>query len=189
MAIVMGADFCTLSVRVTLYDSERGRLATATTEYPLHRRVNDGAYATQSHFDQMDALAKASHAVLESAGVDGDQVASIAIDAAGSGVLMVDAQMRPLDEYYLWCDTRAFVEAQQITAAVHAGNFEAIQWCGGFYSPERGFAKVLHWLRHILAECSDLLVTMERFLRRLPSSIEQWDELPDNITRNTSNGK
>jgi L-ribulokinase len=148
MAIVMGADFGTLSVRVTLYDSERGRLGTATAEYPLHRRANDGAYATQSHVDQMDALAKASRDVLQAARIDGDQVASIAVDATGSSVLMVDAAMQPLDEYYLWCDTRASVEAQEITAAAHTGNFEAIQWCGGFYSPEWGFAKVLHWLRH-----------------------------------------
>jgi L-ribulokinase len=148
MAIVMGADFGTLSVRVTLYDSEQGRLGTATAEYPLHRRANDGAFATQSHFDQMDALAKASRSVLQSSGVAGHDVVSIAIDATGSSVLMVDAAMRPLDEYYLWCDTRASLEAQQITATAHATGLEAIQWSGSFYSPEWGFAKVLHWLRH-----------------------------------------
>jgi L-ribulokinase len=38
MAIVAGADFGTLSVRVTLLDSEKGRLGTAMAEYPLHRR-------------------------------------------------------------------------------------------------------------------------------------------------------
>ena len=26
--------------------------------------------------------------------------------------------------------------------------FEGIEWCGGVYSHEWGFAKLLHWLRH-----------------------------------------
>ena len=38
MTIVAGVDFGTLSVRVSIMDSERGRLGTALAEYPLHRR-------------------------------------------------------------------------------------------------------------------------------------------------------
>ena len=56
--------------------------------------------------------------------------------------------MQPLDDYYLWCDHRAHEEAQQITALAHAEKLEAIEWCGGVYSHEWGFAKLLHWLRH-----------------------------------------
>ena len=32
--------------------------------------------------------------------------------------------------------------------AAHREGLEAIQWCGGVYSSEWGFAKLLHWLRH-----------------------------------------
>jgi L-ribulokinase len=56
--------------------------------------------------------------------------------------------MQPLSEYYLWCDHRAHAEAQEITALAHRENLEAIEWCGGVYSHEWGFAKLLHWLRH-----------------------------------------
>jgi L-ribulokinase len=85
---------------------------------------------------------------LQQSGVRGNDVAAIALDTTGSSVIPVDAQMRPLHEYYLWCDHRASAEAAQITAAAHAQNLEAIQWCGGVYSHEWGFAKLLHWLRN-----------------------------------------
>ena len=121
MAIVAGVDFGTLSVRVTLLDSERGRLGTASAEYPLKRKREDPNFATQSHTDQMDALVKATLEVLEKAGVKGEAVESIAIDTTGSSVIPVGENLEPLDDYYLWCDHRALEEARQITELAHRG--------------------------------------------------------------------
>jgi L-ribulokinase len=129
-------------------DSERGRLGTALAEYPLHRRREDPDYATQAHADQMRALAVATRAAVKEAGITGDQVAAIALDTTGSSVVPVDAQMQPLNEYYLWCDHRAHAEAREITELAHSEKLEAIDWCGGVYSHEWGFAKLLHWLRY-----------------------------------------
>src|ERR1700760_1739339 len=145
---VAGVDFGTLSVRVTLLDSHRGRLGTASAEYPLKRKREDPNFATQSHADQMDALVKATREVLEKSQVRGGEVASIAIDTTGSSVIPLGENLEPLDDYYLWCDHRALEEAQQITKLAHEENLEAIEWCGGVYSHEWGFAKLLHWLRH-----------------------------------------
>ncbi|MGC2608098.1 MAG: FGGY family carbohydrate kinase, partial [Silvibacterium sp.] len=138
MSIVAGVDFGTLSVRVTLLDSERGRLSTASAEYPLKRKREDPDYATQSHSDQMNALAQATRKAIAEAKIDGAQVEAIALDTTGSSVIPVDANLQPLDDYYLWCDHRAKEEAQQITALAHSENLEAIQWCGGVYSHEWG---------------------------------------------------
>jgi L-ribulokinase len=148
MTIVAGVDFGTLSVRVTLVDSKKGPIGTASASYPLHRRREDPNYATQSHADQMAALAAATRDVLHATGVDGDAVAAIALDTTGSSVIPVGQNLEPLDEYYLWCDHRASAEAEEITAKAHALGLEAIKWCGGVYSSEWGFAKLLHWLRH-----------------------------------------
>lgn len=148
MAIVAGVDFGTLSVRVSILDSERGRLATAVVEYPLHRRRDDPDYATQSHADQMQALALATRQAIGKAEVSAAQVMAIALDTTGSSVIPVDARMQPLDDYYLWCDHRAKSEAREITERAHQQGIEAIEWCGGVYSHEWGFAKLLHWLRH-----------------------------------------
>ena len=148
MAIVAGVDFGTLSVRVSIIDSGRGRLGSAVEEYPLHRKREDPDYATQAHEDQMRALVGATRKAVADAGIDGRQVEAIALDTTGSSVVPVDAAMQPLNEYYLWCDHRAKKEAQEITALAHQENLEAIEWCGGVYSHEWGFAKLLHWLRH-----------------------------------------
>ena len=148
MAVVVGVDFGTLSVRVSIVDSERGLLKSAVSEYPLHRKREDPEYATQSHDDHMRALSTATHEALRTAGVAGDLVEAIALDTTGSSVIPVDKNMQPLGEYYLWCDHRAKGEAAEITEAAHREGLEAIKWCGGVYSSEWGFSKLLHWLRH-----------------------------------------
>ena len=148
MAIVAGVDFGTLSVRVSLVDSERGLIDSASAEYPLHRQREDPEYATQSHDDHMRALTAATREALKKTGIAGDQVEAIALDTTGSSVIPVDENLRPLGEYYLWCDHRAKGEAAEITEAAHRVGLEAIEWCGGVYSSEWGFSKLLHWLRH-----------------------------------------
>jgi L-ribulokinase len=148
MAIVAGVDFGTLSVRVSIVDSERGILASAISEYPLHRKREDPEFATQSHEDHMRALADAARKAVTAAGISGDQVESIALDTTGSSVIPVDSNMQPLDDYYLWCDHRAKQEAAEITDLAHKEKVPAIEWCGGIYSSEWGFSKLLHWLRH-----------------------------------------
>jgi L-ribulokinase len=148
MAIVAGVDFGTLSVRVSIVDSERGILASAVSEYPLHRKREDPDFATQSHQDQMRALAEATRQAVKAAGISGNQVESIALDTTGSSVIPVDSKLEPLDDYYLWCDHRAKEEAAQITELALREKLQAIDWCGGVYSSEWGFSKLLHWLRH-----------------------------------------
>jgi len=148
VAIVAGVDFGTLSVRVSILDSGRGRLATAVSEYPLHRLREDPDYATQSHADHMRALASAMRQAVGQAGIGSEKIEAVALDTTGSSVVPVDNKMQPLDDYYLWCDHRAKAEAREITELAHRENLEAISWCGGVYSHEWGFAKLLHWLRH-----------------------------------------
>jgi L-ribulokinase len=148
MATVAGVDFGTLSVRVTIVDTERGRLGSGVAEFPLHRKKEDPNFATQSHSDHMRALAEATHKAVASAKVSGEQIAALAIDTTGSSVVPVGENLEPLSEYYLWCDHRAWREAALITETAHREKLEVIQWCGGVYSSEWGFSKLLHWLRH-----------------------------------------
>ena len=161
MAIVAGVDFGTLSVRVSIVDSERGLLDSAISEYPLHRKREDPEYATQSHEDHMRALSAATREALRKVGISGDRVEAIALDTTGSSVIPVGKDLRPLGEYYLWCDHRAKGEAAEITEAAHREGLEAIKWCGGVYSSEWGFSKLLHWLRHNPSQRSEFASAFE----------------------------
>jgi len=145
---VAGVDFGTLSVRISIFDKVRGKLGSAVAEYPLHSSPTDPQLKTQSHDDQMSALAKAMREAVKTSGIDGSEVKAIALDTTGSSVIVVGENLVPLGEYYLWCDHRAAGEAEEITRAAHAAKFEGIDWCGGVYSSEWGWSKLLHWLRH-----------------------------------------
>ena len=161
MTVVAGVDFGTLSVRVSIVDSERGRLGSATAEYPLIRKREDPDHATQRHADHMKALIRAMKQALVDAGVDGREVVSLALDTTGSSVIPVGHDLVPLDDYYLWCDHRASAEAALITSKAHEGGLEAIQWYGGVYSSEWGFAKLLHWLRENPGSRENMITALE----------------------------
>jgi L-ribulokinase len=148
VSIVAGVDFGTLSVRVSIFDSAKGRIGSGTAQYALHRRRDDPDYATQSHADHMTALVEAARGAVASAGIDGRAIEAMAIDTTGSSVIPVGEGLEPLDDYYLWCDHRAWQEAALITRTAHESGLEAINWCGGTYSSEWGFSKLLHWLRN-----------------------------------------
>jgi L-ribulokinase len=148
MTIVAGVDFGTLSVRVSIVDSRLGLLGSALSEYPLHQKRDDPDYSTQSYDDHMRALVEATPRALNAANISGEQIAAIALDTTGSSVIPVGQGLVPLDDYYLWCDHRAKSEAAEITEVARREGLKAIEWCGGMYSSEWGFAKLLHWLRH-----------------------------------------
>jgi L-ribulokinase len=147
MAIVAGIDFGTLSVRVSLFDNEKGRVGAATAPYPLCRKKENPDHASQRHQDHMDALVVAMREALGRASIDGRQLAAIAIATTGSTVMPVDQQLRPLDDYYLWCDHRGKGEAEELTVAARRDGLPALPWSGGACSSEMAFAKLLHWLR------------------------------------------
>jgi L-ribulokinase len=147
MAVVAGIDFGTLSVRVSIVDTSGGILGSAAAGYPLHRDPADPSLATQKHDDHMAALVVAMAAALANANISGAAVAALAVATTGSSVLPVDDRLQPLGDYYLWCDHRAQSEAEEITHTAGKMDLQALRWCGGAYSPEWGFAKLLHWLR------------------------------------------
>jgi len=147
MSIVAGVDFGTASVRVAIVHHEQGSLGSGVASYPVIRSPDDPNFATQRLEDHGRALKQAFQSALGSSGISGNAIEALAIDTTGSTVIAVDEELNALGDYYLWCDHRAWREAAEITAQAHEQRLGAIDWCGGTYSSEWGFAKVLHWLR------------------------------------------
>ncbi len=161
MPIVAGVDFGTQSVRVAIVDSRDGPLGSGVAEYPVVRSASDPDFATQSHASHLGALVEATRLALANAKVNGTDVLAIALDTTGSTVVPVSNGLVPLDDYYLWCDHRAKDEAQRITEVAHDFKLPAIDRCGGVYSSEWGFAKLLHWLRHNPARRGEFVSAFE----------------------------
>lgn len=161
MTVVAGVDFGTQSVRVSIVDSERGQLGHGVSAYPVIRRREDPDFATQSHHAHMNALVDAMRIALREAGVDGTEIRALALDTTGSTVIPVGRNLEPLDDYYLWADHRAHKEAAEITRLAHERGLEAIHFCGGLYSSEWGFAKLLHWLRNNPDRRDQLVTALE----------------------------
>jgi len=147
MSIVAGVDFGTQSVRVSIYDSERGRLGAGTAAYPVHLRGDYPNHASQSHVDHLNALTDAFRQAIVAAKIDGRDVAALGVDATSSTIAPVGDGLEPLDEFYLWRDHRAWREAEAITRAAQAIDLEALRWCGDTYSCEFALGKLWHWLR------------------------------------------
>src|SRR6185369_628207 len=142
MALVAGVDFGTQSVRVSIVDSAAGAIGSGVAEYPVVRTPSDPDFATQSHDAHMRALVDAMRTAIADSKARGSDILAIALDTTGSTVVPVGAGLKPLDDYYLWCDHRAKDEAALITEVAHARELPGIDRCGGVYSAEWGWAKL-----------------------------------------------
>lgn len=183
MSVVLGVDFGTLSVRVSVFDDTVGRLGSGVASIPLHRRKEDANFATQAHADHLRALEEATRTALAVSCIPGEKIQALAIDTTGSSVVVVDEHLEPLDDYYLWCDHRAWREAREITEAAFRYKLEAISWCGGTYSSEWGFAKLLHWLRNNPTKRERFATALEHcdMIVAALCGIKHLDELPRSI--------
>ena len=120
MAIVAGVDFGTLSVRVSIVDSERGparlgrgRLSSAPQEGrpgPRH------AEPRRSHARARRGHPKAPWRTPASPAIRSKRSRSTRPARASSRSATA---LEPLDDYYLWCDHRAWREAALITETAH----------------------------------------------------------------------
>lgn len=169
MAYTIGLDYGTNSVRALIVDVANGNeLGTAVHEYETGEAgiILDSAdhnLARQNPADYLrgtEAVIKA--AVTEAGNADKDfdagQVIGIGIDTTGSTPIPVDKNGTPLSMLakfrgnpnacaWLWKDHTGHAEAAEITELAEKEHPEYLAKCGGTYSSEWFFSKVLHCLR------------------------------------------
>ncbi len=164
----MGLDYGTNSVRALLVNTANGReIATAVWNYahgtegvilsndPNLARQHPGDYVRGTKVTLRRVLAAARRKVK---GFRAEQVIGIGLDTTGSTPLPVDATGEPLAfrkafardpaaMSWLWKDHTSVAEAEEITALARKRRPRYLAKCGGTYSSEWFFSKILHCRR------------------------------------------
>jgi L-ribulokinase len=181
----IGLDYGTNSVRTLIVNVANGReVASAVWNYehgtqgvilsrdPNLARQHPADYVTGAEITIKKALALAKRAVR---GFAPDQIIGIGVDTTGSTPLPVDRNGRPVafDRRFaknpaamawLWKDHTGVAEAGEITALARKIRPHYLAKCGGTYSSEWFFSKILHCLRtspevfdaaYLWVECAD----------------------------------
>ena len=164
----IGLDYGTNSVRALIVDVANGReVATAVWNYsqgtqgvilsrdPNLARQHPADYVQGAEVTIRKALSQARQSVR---GFSPAQVIGIGVDTTGSTPLPVDANGRPLAlnkkfannpaaMAWLWKDHTGVAEAAEITALARKLRPQYLAKCGGTYSSEWFFCKILRCLR------------------------------------------
>jgi L-ribulokinase len=169
MTATIGFDFGTNSVRCLIVDIATGaELGTAVHVYETGEagvitdpadhnlaRQNPADYLTGMEITTREALAqvKQQHSSFAS-----DAIIGIGVDTTGSTPLPLDKDGVPLAmraefkdnpnaHAWLWKDHTGYAEAAEITELAAGEHPEYLSKCGGIYSSEWFFSKILHCLR------------------------------------------
>ncbi|WP_265281537.1 FGGY-family carbohydrate kinase [Verminephrobacter aporrectodeae] len=130
MAVVMGLDFGTGSVRAGLYDSACGALI-GFEQAGYDTRHPRSGWAEQSPLDWWAALGRASQALMARHGRP--RVSALCVCTTSSTVVVSDAAGTPLRPALLWMDCRASQEAARVPDPPHpvmafSGGANAVEW-------------------------------------------------------------
>ena len=159
--LALGLDYGTNSVRALLVDTADGdELATHVFNFPsgeagviLDRK--DPNLARQNPADYVIGAYQSIRHVM--AGINPADVVGIGVDTTGSSPLPVDEQGAPLSFHafkddpaalcWLWKDHTAHEEAAEITGKARERGEPYLTKCGGTYSSEWFWSKILHCAR------------------------------------------
>lgn len=195
----LGIDFGTLSGRAVLVDVSNGHvLSTSVYEYK-NKVITDFIpgttvklpldYALQDPQDYLDVLLHTIPEVVQSSGVNKDDIIGLAIDFTACTVVAVDKTNTPLcfyDEYRenphswvkLWKHHAAQKYADQLNDLAHEMNTSWIHRYGGKISSEWLFPKIMQ----VAIEDEELYNQVDNFLEATDWVISQ---LTGKVVRNT----
>lgn len=192
----IGVDYGTNSVRALVVDVTDGReIATSVFDYPSGEKgvlldPKDPNLARQNPSDYVEGFFQSVKGALRAAakvrGFKPERVVGIGIDTTGSTPLPVDENGMPLafhDEFaddlaaqaWLWKDHTSYAEAGEITEKARSGKLPYLAKCGGTYSSEWFWSKILHCRR-----------TVPKVFSAAYAWVELADFVPGFITGNLS---
>lgn len=198
----LGLDYGTNSVRALVVDTATGEeVGTGVFQYPSGEAgilldPADPNLARQNPQDYLDGLEGAVRAALAEAADAPDfapsRIVGIGVDTTGSTPIPVDAQGRPLGlderfrdepaaQVWLWKDHTGHAEAEEITAAAATHRPEYLSTCGGRYSSEWFWSKILRCAR-VAPDVFEAAHTWVEHADWMPAVLT-GTEHPDRLTR------
>jgi len=162
---ILGIDFGSNSARALIVHAESGdEYGSAGCVYPggdlgIYTSSADPNLARQNPLSYLEAMAACVNEALKIASRHSDftpaNIVGIGIDATASTPVPVDEHLQPLvcssrfaenlnAFAWMWKDHTSLTEAAQITAAARKSHPEYLCKCGGSYSSEWYWAKILH---------------------------------------------
>ena len=187
----IGVDYGTNSVRAVVFDLADGsEVATAVDNYPsgdagILLDSKQPLLARQNPRDYVDGFYRAVSKAVKKGKIDPACVVGIGVDTTGSTPIPVDQNGTPLGmlpefkndldaQAWLWKDHTAVAEAAEITAKAAKSKDRYLTKCGGTYSSEWFWSKLLHCQR-----------VNPRVFQAAYSWVELADFVPAFITGNT----
>jgi L-ribulokinase len=198
----IGLDYGTNSVRALVVDARTGEeVGTGVFEYPSGQKgillsAREPELARQSPGDHLLGLRESVRAALAEAarrpGFRASDVIGIGVDTTGSTALPVDERGEPLAFQprfaenldalvWLWKDHTGHEEAARITRVAEEMRPRYLAKCGGRYSSEWFWSKILHCLR-VDPEVFDAAYTWVEHADWIPAVLSGTDH-PDRLRR------
>jgi L-ribulokinase len=203
MAYAIGLDYGTNSVRCLIVDVTNGNeLGTAVHEYETGEAgiiidSSDHNLARQNPADYIKGAEVTIKKAIQQAkksdsAFDTNKIIGIGVDTTGSTPIPVDKNGTPLsmlDEFkdnpnacaWLWKDHTGHAEAAEITELAKKEHPEYLAKCGGTYSSEWFFSKILHCIRTD-KKAADAAYTWVEHADWMPAVLTGTDA-PDKIKR------
>lgn len=112
MSYVIGIDLGTSAVKALLVDREGRVKGEASRSYPLIHEHS--GWSEQKPEDWVDGTLDALLELLDSSGVSGGQIEGISFSGQMHGLVLLDADRKPVRNAILWNDTRTTAECRDI---------------------------------------------------------------------------
>lgn len=118
MAYILGVDIGTSGTKTVLFSEDGNPVASSTYEYPLYTPQN--GYAEQDPLDWWNATVSTIKDVIGQSEVNPEDIKGIGLSGQMHGLVMLDAEDRPIRKSIIWCDQRTAKEVVEITDKVGA---------------------------------------------------------------------
>jgi len=110
----LGVDIGTTAIKAALFDGQGQKVLHHAEEYDLLKpAANRVEQRPEVYWETFKTCVRQ---VMAGSGVDKEQVVAFAMDSSAETMVFLDGNMEPLDNFYVWMDSRAEAEAVEINS-------------------------------------------------------------------------